>query len=99
MSYLMSVGANNNTLMTVTWNDEPVYVKMIDQTKLPETLEYIICKDHYEICDAIKNLSIRGAPAIGVAAAMGLALCAQNHVSDNKSFLLSDFGSAYKSLV
>jgi methylthioribose-1-phosphate isomerase len=99
MSYLMSVGGNNNTLMTVTWNDEPVYVKMIDQTKLPETLEYIICKDHYEICDAIKNLSIRGAPAIGVAGAMGLALCAQNHVSDNKNDLLSDLGSAYKNLV
>src|SRR5919112_2691123 len=95
----MSVGANNNTLMTVTWNDEPVYVKMIDQTKLPETLEYIICKNHYEICDAIRNLSIRGAPAIGVAGAMGLALCVHNHVSDSKNDLLSDLGSAYKNLV
>ena len=65
--------SNNNNLLTVTWDDDGS-VKLIDQTKLPETLEYIICKNHHEIADAIKKMSIRGAPAIGVAAAMGLAL-------------------------
>jgi methylthioribose-1-phosphate isomerase len=90
---------NKDTLMTVTWNDEPVYVKMIDQTKLPETLEYIVCKNHHEIANSIRNLSIRGAPAIGVAGAMGLALCALNHNSDCKTDLLLDLQSAYSTLV
>ncbi len=95
----MSIGGNNNTLMTVTWNDEPACVKMIDQTKLPEKLEYITCKNHLEISEAIRNLSIRGAPAIGVAGAMGLALCAYNHDSNSKNNLLSDLHSAYKTLI
>jgi methylthioribose-1-phosphate isomerase len=99
MTYFMSVGGNDNTLMTISWNDEPVYVKIIDQTKLPENLEYIVCRNHHEVADAIRNLSIRGAPAIGVAGAMGLALCAINHDSDNKNDLLSDLNSAYKTLV
>ncbi len=96
---LVSIVGDNNNLMTVSWNDVPVYVKMIDQTKLPESLEYLICKNHYEIGEAIRNLSIRGAPAIGVAGAMGLALCANNHASDSKNQLLSDLNSAYNTLV
>jgi methylthioribose-1-phosphate isomerase len=66
---------------------------------LPENLEYIICKNHNQVADAIKNLSIRGAPAIGVAAAMGLALCAVNDNSANKKDLQSSLETAYKILL
>jgi methylthioribose-1-phosphate isomerase len=90
---------NNNPLLTVAWDEESGSVKLIDQTKLPENLEYIMCKNHNQVADAIKNLSIRGAPAIGVAAAMGLALCAVNDNSANKKDLLSSLETAYKILL
>ena len=95
----MSMDGNNNPLLTVTWDEESGSVKLIDQTKLPENLEYIVCKTHNHVADAIKNLSIRGAPAIGVAAAMGLALCAVNDNSDNKKDLMSSLENAYKVLL
>jgi methylthioribose-1-phosphate isomerase len=49
-------------------------VVMIDQRKLPATEVYVTCKTAQEVAKAIKTMVIRGAPAIGVAAAMGLAL-------------------------
>ena len=51
-------------------------VKLIDQNKLPRKLTYMKCKNWEQIAVAIEQLSVRGAPAIGVAAAMGLALAA-----------------------
>lgn len=57
----------------------------IDQTKLPQTLEYIYISDAKALYDAIKTLKIRGAPAIGVAAALGLYSCAlrfEDKISD-----------------
>ncbi len=50
------------------------YIEMIDQTKLPNTLVYIDCRDPETVFAAIQRLSVRGAPAIGIAAAMGLVL-------------------------
>ena len=49
---------------------------MIDQTKLPNSLEFVTCTDYNQIADAIKTLVVRGAPAIGVSGAFGLALAA-----------------------
>jgi methylthioribose-1-phosphate isomerase len=57
---------------TVALEDDAVV--MIDQRLLPEREEYLRCRDHHEVARAIKDMAIRGAPAIGVAAAMGLAL-------------------------
>ena len=53
--------------------DGPV-VRMLDQTRLPEELVWIDCKDYKTVARGIKELRIRGAPAIGIAAAMGVAL-------------------------
>jgi len=53
-------------------------VVLIDQTKLPIKEEYAVCKTYKDVGKAIKNMLIRGAPAIGVAAAMGVALGAQS---------------------
>jgi methylthioribose-1-phosphate isomerase len=57
---------------TIVWKDNQVV--MIDQRKLPVQERYVVCKDYRSVIRAIKGLVVRGAPAIGVAAAMGVAL-------------------------
>jgi len=57
---------------TIQWTD--ACVVMIDQTRLPREQVFVTCKDYLEVAGAIKTMVIRGAPAIGVAAAMGVAL-------------------------
>src|SRR5262245_11788516 len=59
-------------LPTIEWKDETVV--MIDQRKLPSAELYVTCKTAVEVAKAIRTMVIRGAPAIGVAAAMGIAL-------------------------
>jgi methylthioribose-1-phosphate isomerase len=61
---------------TVTWEDGAVV--MIDQRRLPAELRMLRCRDHLEVAAAIRDMAVRGAPAIGVAAAYGLALAARN---------------------
>jgi len=61
-----------NTVNTIAWTEEGVV--MIDQTRLPRETVYVTCRTYLEVADAIRNMVIRGAPAIGVAAAMGVAL-------------------------
>ncbi len=57
---------------TIEWKDNQVV--MIDQRKLPMQEKYVVCKGYRSVIRAIRDLVIRGAPAIGVAAAMGVAL-------------------------
>ena len=57
---------------TVHWEDEAVV--MIDQRLLPHEEVYLRCKNHREVAEAIRSMAIRGAPAIGVAAAFGVAI-------------------------
>ena len=57
---------------TIQWTDAGVV--MIDQTRLPREEVFVTCRDYREVADAIRRMVIRGAPAIGVAAAMGIAL-------------------------
>jgi len=59
-------------LPTIEWKGK--HVCMIDQRKLPARVDWVICKDDKAVIRAIRGMVIRGAPAIGVAAAMGLAL-------------------------
>lgn len=58
-------------LLSIKWENDKVYI--LDQRKLPQEIEFIECKDHEEVAKAIENLSIRGAPAIGIASAMAVA--------------------------
>jgi methylthioribose-1-phosphate isomerase len=60
---------------TIQWTDTGVV--MIDQTRLPREQKFVTCRTYLEVADAIKTMVIRGAPAIGVAAAMGVALGVQ----------------------
>lgn len=66
---------------TIQWTDDGVV--MIDQTKLPRQEVYVTCQDYREVAAAIRNMVIRGAPAIGVAAAMGVALGMQTQSHDD----------------
>ncbi|MEB2361639.1 MAG: S-methyl-5-thioribose-1-phosphate isomerase [Bryobacteraceae bacterium] len=57
---------------TIRWTDDGVV--MVDQTRLPREEVFVTCRTYREVADAIRRMVIRGAPAIGVAAAMGVAL-------------------------
>lgn len=63
-------------MKTLEWVNNKL--KLIDQRKLPDTLEYIYCSNYKEVIVAIKNMTVRGAPAIGVSAAFGMALASIN---------------------
>jgi len=87
---------NLNLLLTVEWKDHAVV--MIDQTKLPNKLVYVKCTDYQQVADAIKKLVVRGAPAIGVTAAFGLALAAQSSKAGTLAELMTDLDAAFKVL-
>ena len=59
----------------VQWRRERVF--LLDQTKLPEKEVYLECETYHDVAQAIKAMVVRGAPAVGVAAAMGIALGVQ----------------------
>ncbi|NTW04487.1 MAG: S-methyl-5-thioribose-1-phosphate isomerase [Peptococcaceae bacterium] len=59
-------------MQSIRWDNGELFI--LDQTKLPDYVEYICCKDYQTVFEAICRLSVRGAPAIGAAAAYGLVL-------------------------
>jgi methylthioribose-1-phosphate isomerase len=72
-------------LPTIDWKDDAVV--MIDQRKLPASEVYVTCRTAQEVARAIRTMVIRGAPAIGVAAAMGIALgMRRSQASGTKQF-------------
>lgn len=74
---------------TIEW--APEGVRMIDQTRLPSEEVYLTCRNYQEVADAIRGMVIRGAPAIGVAAAMGLALGVKSSGAKTAAELKSEF--------
>jgi len=84
------------TLRTVEWKNNSVI--MIDQTKLPNELVYVKYTDYNDVANAIRTLVIRGAPAIGVSGAFGIALAALQSSSETTEGLLSDLEKAKKIL-
>jgi methylthioribose-1-phosphate isomerase len=76
-------------IQTLEWTDSGV--RFIDQTKLPTEEIYVTCKTHEQVADVIRNMVVRGAPAIGVAAAMGIALGVKNSKAENGAELKKDF--------
>lgn len=80
---------------TVYLNEENDALVIIDQTLLPEKLELIELYKLDEICDAIKQLKVRGAPAIGVAAAIGLyCICFRIDTEDEDAFIAKTVSAA-----
>jgi methylthioribose-1-phosphate isomerase len=77
-------------IQTLEWTDSGV--RFIDQTKLPTEETYVTCETHQQVADAIRTMVVRGAPAIGVAAAMGIALGVKNSKAESVGELKREFG-------
>ncbi len=78
-------------LDNVKLSEDKTEVILIDQTQLPNSLEYIRVKTPEELFDAIFHLKVRGAPAIGIAAAYGIYVSARQIKSDNYDDFLAEF--------
>src|SRR3954471_5423343 len=78
-----------NKVETIEW--APQGVIMIDQTKLPREVTFVTCATYNEVADAIRSMVVRGAPAIGVAAAMGIALGVRDSTTRNIDELRNQF--------
>ncbi len=76
-------------IQTLEWTDRGVL--FIDQTKLPTEETYVNCATYQEVADVIRTMVVRGAPAIGVAAAMGIALGVKNSKAETAGDLKRDF--------
>src|SRR6516162_8015309 len=74
---------------TIEWTEDGV--RMIDQTRLPAEEVYRNYQDYRGVAEAIRSMVIRGAPAIGVAAAMGIALGVRNSVAGTETELRAEF--------
>ncbi len=74
-------------------------VLMIDQTLLPIEVKYIVCTNYRMVAECIKKLCIRGAPAIGIAAAMGIALGAQDIKKDNFDDFMKEMEIVFDTLL
>jgi methylthioribose-1-phosphate isomerase len=84
-------------LLTVQWRRNSVQI--IDQTKLPNKLVYLTCTNHHEIAKAIKSLVVRGAPAIGICAALALVLVTINSKAKTGRGLQSELERAGSLLI
>jgi methylthioribose-1-phosphate isomerase len=87
---------SGSLLKTVEWKNNKVV--MVDQTKLPNDLVFVEYSDYKDVAHAIKTLIVRGAPAIGVSGAFGLALAALQSKATTKDQLISDLEVARKIL-
>lgn len=79
-------------MRTISWEFNTL--RVIDQRCLPTTLEVVSLHTHVEVAAAIKDMTVRGAPAIGAAAAFGLALAANESHARSTELFLSDLESA-----
>src|SRR3989441_1802967 len=78
----------HSNLRTIEWKNNAVV--MIDQTKLPNKLVYVKYTNYEDVANAIRTLVVRGAPAIDVSGAFGLALASLQSIAQSKEKLLKD---------
>ena len=76
-------------IQTLEWTERGV--RFIDQTKLPTEETYVNCTTYQEVADVIRNMVVRGAPAIGVSAGMGIALGVKNSKAESVGELKREF--------
>jgi len=81
-------------IITLEWTDSGV--RFLDQTKLPTEETYVTCRTHQQVADVIRNMVVRGAPAIGVAAGMGIALGVKNSKAESAADLKKEFDEICK---
>lgn len=92
-------GAFFSDLRTIEWVNETATVRLIDQRRLPATLAYLTIETPDQMVNAIKTMAIRGAPALGVAGAFGLALQAARAEQSQRADLRQLIRAAAASLV
>lgn len=80
------------SFQTVRWAKNEVI--LVDQNLLPDRMKLLRCRNHQSVARAIKTMQVRGAPAIGVAAAMGVALAAVRSRAQTKQKLLAELENA-----
>ena len=85
-------------MRTITWDDEKQVMQMIDQRILPQEFKILSYDNYQDIAEAIRVMVVRGAPAIGVAAAYGMALAALRSQATTREALLDDLASAGEAL-
>ncbi len=85
-------------MRTVEWDPTNNQVRMIDQRLLPGKFEVVTFTDYHQVADAIRVMVVRGAPAIGAAAAFGLALAAQRSSAQDVTALRADLRDAAETL-
>ncbi|WP_407354766.1 S-methyl-5-thioribose-1-phosphate isomerase [Methanolobus sp. WCC5] len=85
-------------MRTIDWNDDSNSIVMIDQTLLPLEYSIIECKTLASLCEAIRSLRVRGAPALGAAGAYGIALAATLSSANNMDALTKDLQVASKTI-
>src|ERR1043166_3931389 len=83
-------------IIPVKWTDEGV--AMLDQRLLPTEEKWLMLRDYNAVADGIRSMAVRGAPAIGVAAAYGFALGAKNFVGTNINDLADELEFANDTL-
>ena len=81
-------------MRTIVWNDEKQVVEMIDQRILPHEFSILSFDNYEEVAEAIRTMVIRGAPAIGAAAAFGLAVAGFQSAAKSREALLEDLSKA-----
>jgi len=86
------------SMRTVFWDYDKNELKMIDQRRLPQSLEVVSFRDHIALADAIRDMVVRGAPAIGAAAGFGLVLAAQGSKARAATELYVDLEEAASTL-
>ena len=86
-------------MRTLEWDDTQQTLRLIDQRCLPVRLDFLICGNASQVAIAIANMAVRGAPAIGVAAAFGVALAALKSGASTTAGLLSDIRQGAEQLL
>ena len=81
-------------MRTVEWDAQHCQVRLIDQRILPARFEVVALDDYHQVAEAIRNMTVRGAPAIGATAAFGLALAACRYKGNNLSELKAELPRA-----
>lgn len=84
-------------IKAIDWHKDKVII--LDQSLLPFEVQYIECSHYREVAEAIKSLKIRGAPAIGIAAAMGMALAAQEIEAEDAEELIKGLEPAFTTML
>jgi len=84
------------SFQTLEWTERGV--RFLDQTKLPTEEVYVTCTTYQEVADVIRNMVVRGAPAIGVAAGMGIALGVRNSKAETTGELKREFAQVCEAI-